>query len=414
MIGVLLALAAMVILRDLLGSGVVEGTALISILIVVGVVIAVELGTLAAAGRADREGRLVRTRVWYGSMVVEALAPTAIILIMQLTTPLGLVEGLSAPTILLYGMVCALAILRLRPLLCVLAGSIGAVGHAVLTAFAWATSATLAEGGAAVQSEIGLFHFSYAFSIALFGVVCALAAGEVRRWVQSTLREQAERRRVEMIARNTLIFGLAKIAEYRDSDTGAHLDRISAYCELLCGPLQSRFPEIDAAWIERLRLASSMHDIGKVGIPDAVLLKPGRLDPEERHIIERHPDLGYRALDSILRKHGGDKLLEMSADIAACHHERWDGKGYPNGLAGSRIPLAARIVSVADVYDALTSARVYKPAMPHEKAAALIREGSGTQFDPEVVAAFDRVEELFNEVRAQHAPAPEGEPAAGT
>jgi len=102
----------------------------------------------------------------------------------------------------------------------------------------------------------------------------------------------------------------------------------------------------------------------------------------------------------------------MSADIAACHHERWDGKGYPNGLAAERIPLPARIVSVADVYDALTSARVYKPAMPHEQAAKLIREGSGTQFDPEVVAAFDRMEAQFRSVRERYATAaPAAEPA---
>lgn len=404
MIGVLICLGTLAAGRNLAGGSIMQGRTFVMLMALIGVVVLVELATLIAARRADAAGLVVRKRVWYGSMVVEALTPTVAILLVQVMTPSGMIDGLTAPAILIYCIVCGLAVLRLRPLLCIMAGVIGGLGHAALVTFAWwyiTQHPEEAPEQAALFSP--LVHYSYGAIIIVAGLASAAVAGEVRRWVLSTLHEQTQRRRTEVLARNTLIFGLAKLAEYRDSDTGAHLERISAYCQLLCVPLRETHPEIDGAWVDRLTLASSMHDIGKVGIPDAVLLKPGRLDDDERKIIERHPDLGYRALDAILRRGGTDGLLEMSADIAACHHERWDGKGYPNGLEGNRIPIAARIVSVADVYDALTSERVYKPAMPHEKATELLRQGSGTQFDPEVVAAFDRMESSFRSVRERYA-----------
>ncbi len=406
MLGVLVTLAVIGVFRDLGGDSFMSGPTLFWLLALVGVVAAVEFFTLAAARRADAKGHLVDTSYWYGSAIVEALAPTAAILLIQRTDPEDPVAALTPPSIFFYAIVCVLAVLRLRPLLCVLTGAIGALGYAGIVGLAWWRSGLPGAPGASSagwESFQPIFHFTHAAMIMLVGVICALVAGEVRRWVQSSLQEQTARRRLEVVARNTLIFGLAKLAEYRDSDTGAHLDRISAYCQLLCVPLREQHPEIDGAWVDRLTLASSMHDIGKVGIPDAVLLKPGRLDDAERTVIERHPDLGFRALDAIIRRGGSDRLLEMSADIAACHHERWDGKGYPNGLAGDRIPLAARIVSVADVYDALTSERVYKPAMPHEQAVELIRKGAGSQFDPQVVAAFDRMEASFRKVRDRYA-----------
>jgi len=404
MIAVLVCLASIAIMRDIAGGVTMHGRTFGLVIALIGVVTVIELATLIAARRADAQGRLVRNRVWYGTTIVEALTPTVAILIVQLTSPVGVVGGLVPPAILIYCIVCALSVLRLRPLLCVLSGVIGGVGHGALVTFAWWSFSRQADAASVTTDSFSPFvYYSYGALIVVAGFACAAVAGEVRRWVLATLHEQTQRRRVEVVARNTLIFGLAKLAEYRDSDTGAHLDRISTYCQLLCVPLRESHPEIDGAWVDRLTLASSMHDIGKVGIPDAVLLKPGRLDDSERKVIEQHPDLGYRALDAILRHGGRDKLLEMSADIAACHHERWDGKGYPNQLEGARIPLAARIVSVADVYDALTSERVYKPAMPHEKAAELIRSGSGTQFDPEVVAAFDRLEDAFRSVRDRYA-----------
>lgn len=218
--------------------------------------------------------------------------------------------------------------------------------------------------------------------------------------------EVAVRVRESLDARHSLIVGLAKLAESRDTDTGHHLERICAYSELLADQLRGRFPEITDAWIDHLRLASSLHDIGKVGIPDSVLLKPGRLTPEERAVMERHPVIGAETLATVRDRLADDPLVELSQAVARSHHERWDGRGYPDGLAGEAIPVAARIVALADVYDALTSARVYKPAFPHAEAARIIREGRATQFDPDVVDAFDRVADRFDAARERLNPAP--------
>ena len=204
----------------------------------------------------------------------------------------------------------------------------------------------------------------------------------------------AERQADALRARNTLIFGLAKLAESRDSDTGEHLERIAAYCRVLAEQLRTAH-NLSDEWIINLQLASSLHDIGKVGIPDSVLLKPGPLTPAERAVMERHTGIGADALDSILARDQGDDLLRMARNIAAAHHERWDGQGYPSRLSGESIPLEARIVSVADVYDALTSKRVYKPALSHDEALAIIEDGRNAQFDPQVVDALCRCEIVF-------------------
>jgi putative two-component system response regulator len=204
----------------------------------------------------------------------------------------------------------------------------------------------------------------------------------------------AERQADALRARNTLIFGLAKLAESRDTDTGEHLERIAAYCRVLAEQLRT-VHDLTDEWIVNLQLASSLHDIGKVGIPDNVLLKPGLLTPEERVVIERHADIGATALDAILARDQDDSLLRMARNIAASHHERWDGKGYPAGLSGEAIPLEARIVSVADVYDALTSKRVYKPALSHKEALDIISKGRETQFDPQIVDALRNCEIVF-------------------
>ncbi|MBY0397109.1 MAG: response regulator [Thermoleophilia bacterium] len=210
-----------------------------------------------------------------------------------------------------------------------------------------------------------------------------------RELVEAERRRLIERRHRDALrARNTLIFALAKLAESRDAETGQHLERIAAYCRVLAEQIRAARPELTDEWIVSLQLASSLHDIGKVGIPDAVLLKPGRLDAQERRVIERHPEIGAAALDAIIAHDRADALLKMARNIAASHHERWDGAGYPAGLSGESIPLEARIVSVADVYDALTSRRVYKPAVSHREAVAAITVGRGTQFDPLVVDAL--------------------------
>ena len=198
--------------------------------------------------------------------------------------------------------------------------------------------------------------------------------------------------------KNAVIFGLAKLAESRDNDTGEHLDRIKTYVSLLARDLSVYKPEIDEKFIRNLELASSLHDIGKVGIPDAILLKPGKLTSLEREIMEEHAVIGGECLDAIQSRLGDNEFMQMAKNVAYSHHERWDGTGYPHGVMATDVPLEARIVAVADVYDALTSKRPYKRAMSHKESRAIIVSGSGTQFDPEVVAAFLRNEDKFKAV----------------
>ena len=232
--------------------------------------------------------------------------------------------------------------------------------------------------------------------------VAAAIADQLRQRITLLVEAADARRRVENRARDTLIFALAKLAEHRDTDTGAHLARISAYSAALASRLAEAHEEIDTDWIDRIRVASSLHDIGKVGLPDGVLKKPGPLTDEERSLMQAHPALGADTLDAIRARDDGareDPLLAMSEEIAAAHHERWDGTGYPGGRAGGDNPLAARIVALADEYDALTSRRVYKPPMPHEEARRIIEEGRGSQFDPGVIDAFLTIEDRFRAIR---------------
>lgn len=245
-------------------------------------------------------------------------------------------------------------------------------------------------------------------SIGILGLTGAVSFVLIRRHdrvletINAGLEKEIVRRVNEsMAARHALILGLAKLADFRDTDTGRHVERVCAYSEALAKHLALTIPEISPAWIDDLRLAASLHDIGKVGIADRILLKPGKLTPEEREQIQRHAKMGADTLGAIREKLGDDRLVVLAQDIAMHHHERWDGAGYPNGLRGEAIPLAARIVSLADVYDALTSARVYKAGMTHAQAAAILREGAGTQFDPRVVAAFDALEAEFERIRRE-------------
>ena len=208
-------------------------------------------------------------------------------------------------------------------------------------------------------------------------------------------------RLMSLEASNMTIFALAKLAESRDPETGAHLERVRGYSRALAvrmaaeGPLRG---EIDTAFVENMYLTTPLHDIGKVAIPDYVLLKPGRLTDDEFEIMKRHTTEGAATLDSVLQMAPHASFLRVARDIALCHHERYDGTGYPRGLSGNGIPLAARIFSLADVYDALISKRVYKPAYSHDVAKNLIVEGEGTQFDPYVVEAFLSLEETFQTI----------------
>ncbi|MEM6776417.1 MAG: HD domain-containing phosphohydrolase [Planctomycetota bacterium] len=202
--------------------------------------------------------------------------------------------------------------------------------------------------------------------------------------------------------RDAVIFGLAKLAESRDTDTGEHLERIGLYVSVLAAGAAKTRNEIDTRYINNLSLASSLHDIGKVGIPDAILLKPGRFEPEERSVMETHAMLGGDCLKAIGDELGEDDFLQLSREIAYCHHEKWDGSGYPFGISGDAIPFSARLVALADVYDALRSRRPYKEPMSHEKARDIITDGSDSHFDPMVVDIFLETEETFVKISEKY------------
>jgi putative two-component system response regulator len=187
------------------------------------------------------------------------------------------------------------------------------------------------------------------------------------------------------------IFALATLAESRDGETGHHLERVQNLCRILANEMRrtSRYGSIITEhFIENLYQAAPLHDIGKVGISDAILLKSGKLSSEEKGKVSLHAKLGAETLRSVLAEYPGNSYIAMGLEIAHSHHEKYDGTGYPEGLIGEAIPLSARIVAVADVYDSLRSSRPYKSAMPHSEAEKIIIEGRGTQFDPEVVDAF--------------------------
>ncbi len=213
-------------------------------------------------------------------------------------------------------------------------------------------------------------------------------AASFNRMTDDLKTHVAELAHARAASRDAVIFAMAKLAESRDDDTGKHLERICRYVEILAKRLAESRPEIDPEWVRTVTLTAALHDIGKVGIPDAVLCKPGKLSDEERKVIQKHATIGGDTLLAVKRHMTQDTFLVTATEIAFAHHERWDGSGYPFGLAREDISLAARIVAVADVYDALTSERVYKKAMAHEDAAAAIVKGSGSHFDPAVVEAF--------------------------
>jgi len=205
--------------------------------------------------------------------------------------------------------------------------------------------------------------------------------------------------------RDVAIFAMAKLAESRDPETGAHLERVRSYSRILAqylGGLDKYRQEITPEYARLIYLTSPLHDIGKVGIPDTVLLKPGRLSDREFEIMKTHTTIGAQTLAAALREFPGVKFLQMGLDIAATHHERFDGGGYPGKLVGDNIPLCGRIVALADVYDALTSKRVYKSSFTHDIARSMIVAESGSHFDPDVVDAFLKNETKFLEIREHY------------
>ena len=203
--------------------------------------------------------------------------------------------------------------------------------------------------------------------------------------------------------RDIAMMTLAKLAESRDTETGVHLDRMAAYSRRLAKELQKEsFPrEVDPAFIEQLYKSSPLHDIGKVGIPDSILLKPGPLTPDEIRIMQTHPTIGGDTLRSVIEQYEAHTFLRMGMEIAYSHHERWDGSGYPNGIAGEGIPLSARIVALADAYDTITSDRPYKKAFDHTEAVRRVLVDRELHFDPVVVDAFTDCHTELPEIRAR-------------
>jgi PAS domain S-box-containing protein len=195
-------------------------------------------------------------------------------------------------------------------------------------------------------------------------------------------------------SREETIRRLSRAAEFRDDETGAHIERMSRYCELIAARL-GLAPEL----CEQLRIASPMHDVGKIGVADAILLKPGPLNADQRAEMERHPEIGYGILAG-----SGAELLDFAATIAWTHHERFDGSGYPRGLRGEEIPLEGRIAAVADVFDALTSDRVYRPAFSRAEACTMMRAARGSHFDSQVLDVFLEAESEISAIMARPMP----------
>lgn len=211
---------------------------------------------------------------------------------------------------------------------------------------------------------------------------------------QNRALEQRVRERTNEVeeARLEVVRRLGRAGEYRDNETGMHVIRMSQYCHRLA--LAAGIPAKQAAL---LQLAAPMHDIGKIGIPDHILLKPGKFDPEEWAIMQRHAVIGAEIIGD-----SKSELLTLARNVALTHHERWDGKGYPNGLAGESIPIEGRIAAISDVYDALLSKRPYKKPWPQEEAVAFIVRESGKAFDPTLVELFLRLLPEYDEIRAQY------------
>jgi putative two-component system response regulator len=230
-------------------------------------------------------------------------------------------------------------------------------------------------------------------------------------WVANSRMQEFNSELEKLVAKRTsevvdtsdvAVFALAKLADSRDPETGEHLERMRDYSLILAEYLGRSGPYaelIDRRFLDNLYRSSPLHDIGKVGIPDSVLLKPGRLTSDEFEVMKRHAAIGAETLDAAVNAHASASFLRFARDIAWTHHERFNGSGYPRHLKGEEIPLCGRIAAVADVYDALTSKRVYKSAFSHEKARTIVVEGRGTDFDPDIVDAFLAHESTFIDIQ---------------
>ena len=229
------------------------------------------------------------------------------------------------------------------------------------------------------------------------------AAADFLRSQNDFLEQEVARRTREVAAiQDVTILAMASLAETRDNETGNHIRRTQHYVRALALHLKShpRFSAtLDDHTIQLLFKSAPLHDIGKVGIPDRILLKPGKLTPEEFEVMKTHTTLGRDAIEHAELQLGADvTFLRLAKEIAYSHQEKWDGSGYPEGLSGDKIPVSARLMAVADVYDALISRRVYKQAMSHAEAVEVIRKGRGSHFDPDVADAFLADADQFHEI----------------
>ncbi|WP_455231246.1 response regulator [Geopseudomonas aromaticivorans] len=241
------------------------------------------------------------------------------------------------------------------------------------------------------------------------------ASADFLRNKSAYLEQEVQRRTRETVAvQDATIEMMASLAETRDNETGNHIRRTQSYVRALAERLRQhpRFADfLTAANIELLFKSAPLHDIGKIGIPDSILLKPGRLDQHEFDVMKTHARLGGEAIAQAERMTGRPVLfLHIAKEIAYSHHEKWDGSGYPQGLMGDTIPISARLMAIADVYDALISSRVYKAPMAHEEAVKIISAGKSSHFDPDIVDAFLELHEVFREIAARYADQPETAP----
>lgn len=215
-----------------------------------------------------------------------------------------------------------------------------------------------------------------------------------------------ERTKELLLTQEVTIESLGTLAEYRDPETGGHIKRTQNYVRVLAEHLKHhpKFTSyLNEDTISLLYKSAPLHDVGKVGVPDKILHKPGKLEPEEFDEMKKHTIYGFNAMKRAELKLGFNSFLRLAGEIAYTHQEKWDGSGYPQGLAGEEIPISGRLMAIADVYDALISKRVYKPPFSHEKAVAIIREGKGKHFDPEMVDVFLEVSEEFREIAIHYA-----------
>jgi HD-GYP domain-containing protein (c-di-GMP phosphodiesterase class II) len=261
----------------------------------------------------------------------------------------------------------------------IVATTIGGLSSPILTAFIWIAS---------VQGALGYLVFSRVYR----------ACCEQQELSEASVEQH---RQALGRTRNAVILGLSRLAESRDGDTQGHLDRVGIYAEKIAR-IASQRPEfagqISSGLIERIRPSAALHDIGKVGIEDSILQKPGRLTDDERRRMQAHTRISGECLLQIQQCLGDSNFLTLAHEIAVFHHERWDGSGYPSKLAGEAIPLSARIVAIADVYDALSARRVYKDAYAHERCVEIIRSEAGKHFDPRLVDVFLEVESEFAQI----------------